>query len=115
MAQTALAGLPFTAKELFTDMAVAVAPVARGLVRVREAAAAAREIMTDLPMDGTGVATLSDRWRSVTRHLLAGVGCELGQIVFPYLEKCTELERTKILETVRSILRRAASGRPVAL
>ncbi|MFI1030070.1 helix-turn-helix domain-containing protein [Streptomyces sp. NPDC020951] len=109
-AQTALAGLPPTAKELFADMAVAVAPVARGLVRVREAAAAAREIMTDLPMDSTGVATLSDRWRSVTRHLLADVGCELGQIVFPYLEKCTELERTKILETVRKYLETGSLG-----
>ena len=43
---------------------------------------------------------LADRWRSVTRHLLAGVGCDLGQIVFPYLDRCTDLERRKILETV---------------
>ncbi|MCX4767693.1 helix-turn-helix domain-containing protein [Streptomyces sp. NBC_01275] len=108
--QSALAGLPPTARELFTDRAVAVAPVARGLAHVREAAAAAREIMTDLPMDSTGVATLSDRWRSVTRHLLAGVGCDLGQIVFPYLDGCTELERTKILETVRKYLETGSLG-----
>ncbi|MFJ8026769.1 PucR family transcriptional regulator [Streptomyces sp. NPDC096311] len=103
-ADPALGRLPQGVKDLFAGMAVAVAPVARGLARVRDAAKAAREIMIDLPMDSSGVATLSDRWRSVTRHLLAGVGCDLGQIVFPYLEKCTELERRKILETVSTYL-----------
>ncbi|MEU5029152.1 helix-turn-helix domain-containing protein [Streptomyces milbemycinicus] len=109
-AEPALGRLPQGVKDLFADMAVAVAPVARGLVRVRDAASAAREIMIDLPLDSSGVATLSDRWRSVTRHLLAGVGCDLGQIVFPYLEKCTDLERRKILETVATYLDTGSLG-----
>ncbi|MFD3590773.1 PucR family transcriptional regulator [Streptomyces sp. NPDC058683] len=108
--EVALGRLVSPMKEFFAGMAVAVAPVARGLARVRESAAAAREIMIDLPMDSTGVATLSDRWRSVTRHLLAGVGCDLGQIVFPYLEKCTDLERRKILETVGTYLETGSLG-----
>ncbi|MDQ8702537.1 helix-turn-helix domain-containing protein [Streptomyces sp. LHD-70] len=108
--EAALRRLVAPAKELFADMAVAVAPVARGLARVRESAAAAREIMIDLPMDSSGVATLSDRWRSVTRHLLAGVGCDLGQIVFPHLENCTDLERRKILETVSTYLDSGSLG-----
>lgn len=45
----------------------ALTPVARGPARVRDAAAAAREIMIYLPMDSSGVAALSDRRRSVTR------------------------------------------------
>ncbi|MGA5563556.1 helix-turn-helix domain-containing protein [Streptomyces platensis] len=108
--EVALGRLSPPAKDLFADVAVAVAPVARGLARVRESAAAAREIMIDLPMDTSDVATLSDRWRSVTRHLLAGVGCDLGQIVFPYLERCTELERRKILETVGTYLETGSLG-----
>ncbi|MDH2391896.1 helix-turn-helix domain-containing protein [Streptomyces sp. HNM0663] len=108
--EVALRRLSHPARELFAGLMVAVAPVARGLARIRESAAAAREIMIDLPMDSTGVATLSDRWRSVTRHLLAGVGCDLGQIVFPYLENCTELERRKILETVSTYLETGSLG-----
>ncbi|GGU72641.1 hypothetical protein GCM10010211_43090 [Streptomyces albospinus] len=42
-------------------MAVAAPPGARGPAHEREAAAACREIMIDLPMDSSGVATLSDR------------------------------------------------------
>ncbi len=39
-------------------MAVAVAPYAQGIRRLRPAVLAAREIMTDLPMGTTGVFTL---------------------------------------------------------
>jgi PucR-like helix-turn-helix protein len=105
-----LGRLPHGVKELFAGMAVALAPVARGLARVGDAAAAAKEIMIDLPMDSSGIATLSDRWCSVTRHLLAGVGCDLGQIVFPHLDKCTGLERRKILETVSTFLDTGSLG-----
>ncbi|WP_262699512.1 MULTISPECIES: low temperature requirement protein A [Streptomyces] len=105
-----LCGLALGAFLLLVMMWSLSPPVARGLVRVRDAAAAAREIMIHLPMDSLGVATLQDRWRSVTRHLLAGVGCDLGQIVFPYLDRCTDLERRKILETVSTYLDTGSLG-----
>ncbi|MEU0845366.1 helix-turn-helix domain-containing protein [Streptomyces sp. NPDC005962] len=97
---TALGEIPPAVKGLFEGMAVAIAPVARGLESVREAATAAREIMTDLPMGSSGIATLLERWKSVTKHQLSQAGCDLGQLVFPYLRMCTPLEREKILTTV---------------
>lgn len=91
-------------------MAVAIAPVARGLKRVRDSSAAAREIMADLPVDGSGIMTLLDRWKSVTRHQLRLAGCDLGQLIFPYLQMCTDLERRKILETVTTYLETGSLG-----
>ncbi|MFE1934493.1 helix-turn-helix domain-containing protein [Streptomyces sp. NPDC059474] len=103
-AATALGEVSPAVKSLFDGMAVAIAPVARGLAHVREAADAAREIMTDLPMGSSGIATLLERWQSVTQHQLRQVGCDLGQLVFPYLLTCTDLEREKILKTVTTYL-----------
>lgn len=109
-AEVALGKLPPGISALFDGMAAAVAPVARGLVDVREAAAAAREIMTDLPMDSSGITTLLERWKTVARHQLSLTGCDLGQLVFPYLHMCTELEREKILKTVTTYLETGSLG-----
>lgn len=89
---------------LFDGMAVAVAPLAEGLGSVRTSAAAAREIMRDLPMGSVGVFTLKDRWLSITRHRLSQLGCDPGQLVFPKLQGCAPQERARILEAATTFL-----------
>ncbi|MFE4835346.1 helix-turn-helix domain-containing protein [Arthrobacter sp. NPDC056691] len=89
---------------LFEGMAVAVAPPADGVEGIRIAVTAAREIMKDLPMGATGVFTLRDRWMSITSHLLTQVGCSPASLVGPALDRCTPVERSRILETVECFL-----------
>lgn len=92
--------LNYDESALFEGMAVAVAPLAEGLGSVRTSAAAAREVMSDLPMGSLGVFTLRDRWLSITRHRLSQLGCDPGQLVFPNLQGCAPQERARILEAV---------------
>ncbi len=96
--------LSYDESVLFDGMAVAVAPLAEGLGSVRTSAAAAREVMRDLPMGSVGVFTLRDRWLSITRHRLSQLGCDPGQLVFPRLQDCAPQERARILEAATTFL-----------
>ncbi|WP_441414887.1 helix-turn-helix domain-containing protein [Arthrobacter sp. 2MCAF14] len=96
--------LTYDESVLFDGMAVAVAPLAEGLGSVRTSAAAAREVMRDLPMGSAGVFTLRDRWLSITRHRLSQLGCDPGQLVFPKLQDCAPQERARILEAATTFL-----------
>ncbi|UVJ40150.1 helix-turn-helix domain-containing protein [Arthrobacter sp. CJ23] len=96
--------LSFDESALFDGVAAAVAPFAYGFARVRPAASAALEIMRDLPMGSVGVFFLRDRWESIARHRLTQLGCDPGQLVHPYLRRCTPVERERILETVNDFL-----------
>ncbi|WP_157768963.1 helix-turn-helix domain-containing protein [Pseudarthrobacter sulfonivorans] len=96
--------LSFEERSVFDGIAAAVAPPVYGFAGVRMAVIAAREIMTDLPMGGTGIFRLQDRWESVTHHRLAQVGCDPAHLVYPYLRRCSEGERERLLETVSAFL-----------
>ena len=89
---------------LFEGMAAGFAPPVEGLRAVRSAALAAREIMTDLPLDAVGTFTLRDRFGSITRHRLGQVGCDPAQLVLRPLERRPEKERERILEAARMFL-----------
>jgi len=96
--------LTFEEKSVFEGMAAGVAPVSLGFGGVRMAVVAAREIMTDLPMGSAGIFRLEDRWESIARYRLAQVGCDPAHLVFPYLRRCSEGERERLLETVSTFL-----------
>ncbi|UYQ77472.1 helix-turn-helix domain-containing protein [Glutamicibacter sp. JL.03c] len=91
-------------RNLYDGVAVAVAPTAHGLVAVRDASMAAREIMRDLPVNVTGVFTLKNRLLSIARHRLAQVGCSPANATLDGLERTSPKEREKILETTRVFL-----------
>lgn len=96
--------LTFNETAILDGLAAGVAPIAEGVAGIRMAAAAAREIMADLPVGVTGIHRLEDRWESVTRYRLAQVGCDPAFLVEPYLKRCSVGERQRLLETVRVFL-----------
>jgi PucR C-terminal helix-turn-helix domain len=96
--------LSFQEAALFDDVAVAVAPHARGIGGVRTAVSAAREIMKDLPMGSKGVFMLRDRWLSVTAHRLSQVGCHPASLISAALDRCSDSERERLLEAARVFL-----------
>ncbi|MFJ5956497.1 helix-turn-helix domain-containing protein [Paenarthrobacter sp. NPDC092416] len=102
--QSTRAELTFEEKSVFEGMAAGVAPVSFGFAGVRMAVVAAREIMTDLPMGIAGIFRLEDRWESIARYRLAQVGCDPAHLVFPYLRRCSDGERERLLETVSTFL-----------
>ena len=94
----------FEEKAVFDGIAAGIAPIVRGFKGVRMAVVAAREIMTDLPMGSTGVFRLEDRWESITRYRLTQVGCDPANLVFPYLRRCSDGERERLLTTASTFL-----------
>ncbi|MFE4835848.1 helix-turn-helix domain-containing protein [Arthrobacter sp. NPDC056691] len=96
--------LSFQEAVLFDDVAVALAPHAKGIAGVRTAVSAAREIMRDLPMGSKGVFTLRDRWLSITAHRLSQVGCHPGRLIYAALDRCSDSERERLLEAAHTFL-----------
>lgn len=83
----------------------AVAPIARGVSELRQAAVSAREVLSDLPVGLVGAHTPLDRWRTIAHHRMALVGCDPRNLISRRLDRVPETDRERLLQTARIFLR----------
>lgn len=83
----------------------AVAPIARGVSELRDAAVIAREVLSDLPSGLVGAYTPMDRWRTIAHHRMALVGCDPRTMIERRLEQVPAADRDRLIQTARIYLR----------
>lgn len=83
----------------------AVAPIAKGVSGLREAAVVAREVLSDLPVGLAGAHTPLDRWRTIAHHRMALVGCDPKTMIGRRLERVPLADRDRLIQTAQIYLR----------
>lgn len=83
----------------------AVAPIARGMSELGDAAVVAREVLSDLPVGLVGAYTPIDRWRTIAHHRMALVGCDPRTMIERRLEQVPAADRDRLIQTARVYLR----------